>query len=92
MFFIVKDMSFHPHYDKQMMTPQRSKASETSPVIKRIRLISPSPTPTKRTSVKSHSSDYLLDTAVVDDPVLFLLLFIQSAHIYRMLAIPHLIL
>ena len=41
-FFIVKDMNFHPRYDKHT-TPQKPKRSEISPTVKRIRLISPSP-------------------------------------------------
>ena len=85
MFFIIKDMNFHLHYDKQM-TLQSTKASDTSPSIKRIRLISPSPSrslsPVKMTSVKSNDLSIKIDTAdhsfdmMINDPVLILLFFI----------------
>src|SRR5437667_4158975 len=52
-FAIVKDMNFHPRFDKPI-TPQNTKALDTSPTVKRIRLTSPlhSP-PHKNTLVKS---------------------------------------
>jgi hypothetical protein len=70
-FFIVKDMNFHPRYDKQTTT-QKLKASETSPSIKRIRLVSPSPVKRGRTkaderSILSNSPDHSID--MVDDAV-----------------------
>ena len=71
-FVIVKDMNFHPRYDKQQMTPQKLKGSETSPVVKRIRLVSPSPV--KKSSTKSDDRLIPLKTLnhlsdVVDDAV-----------------------
>lgn len=72
-------MNFHSRYEKQM-TPQKAKISETSPAIKRIRLISPSPTSSKTISAKSddllissNSPDHTTD--MVDDVVSSLLLF-----------------
>ena len=45
-------MNFHLRYEKQI-TPQKSKDSETSPAIKRIRLVSPSPV--EKTLTQSHN-------------------------------------
>ena len=66
-------MNFHVRYDKQT-TPQKTKDSEPSPKVKRIRLVSPSPV--KRTLTQSHNqsisaktlnhrSDREVDNAVV---------------------------
>ena len=78
-------MNFHLHHDKQM-TPQSTKASDTSPSIKWIQLISPSLSqslsPVKMTSVKSNDLSIKIDTAdhsfdiMINDPVLILPFFI----------------
>ena len=39
-FAIVKDMNFHLQFDK-LITPQKNKASDASPIVKQIRLTSP---------------------------------------------------
>jgi hypothetical protein len=53
-FAIVKDMNFHPRFDKPT-TPQKNKSSsDTSPTVKRFRLTSPPPSPiSKRSLIKS---------------------------------------
>src|SRR5205814_1962845 len=43
-FAIVKDMTFHPQFNKQI-TPQKNKSLDASPTVKRIRLTSPSHSP-----------------------------------------------
>ena len=46
-------MNFHPRFDKSV-TPQKNKASDASPTVKRLRLTSPSPSPImKKTLFKS---------------------------------------
>lgn len=77
-FFILKDMNFHPRYDKQM-TPQKSKGSDVSPTVKRIRLISPSPV--KKTSTKSDDQSILSNTLnypsdIIDDTVSIILIIL----------------
>ena len=67
-------MNFHSRFDKPM-TPQKNQTSDGSPMIKRIRLISPSPSSTKtkmrsntkpkdHTITPSHSIFNILDTEV----------------------------
>ena len=46
-------MNFHPQFNK-LITPQKNKASDASPMVKRIRLTSPSHSPPHRnTLIKS---------------------------------------
>ena len=56
-FFIITDMNFNFLYDKQK-TLSKLKTFEKSPTVKRICLISPSPT--KRTSIKSNDQSILI--------------------------------
>ena len=72
-------MNFHLRYDKSI-TPQKSKSSETSPSIKRIRFVSPSPI--KRTQIKSEgpstqSKGLNAQSNVVDNAVLLFFLLLS---------------
>ena len=74
-------MNFHPRFDKPI-TPQKNQTFDDSPMIKRIRLISPSPSPSsiktkKHSNTKpkdhtispSHSIFNILDTEVLISPI-----------------------
>ena len=68
-FAIIKDMNFHPRFDKPI-THQKNQSSDGSPTVKRIRLISPPPTkspfnkPTDRPIDTSKSTSDIADIEV----------------------------